>query len=63
MGEVKIKEQKQIDMSRRHDNLPISHQEEISLKPLTKKEIIELWLDFPIKEKTIMILKQFNKEF
>ena len=26
-------------------------------------DVIEIWFDYPLKEKTIMILKQFNRYF
>lgn len=32
-------------------------------KELTIMEIVELWFNLPLKEKTIMILKQFRRGF
>jgi hypothetical protein len=36
----------------------VEYQEE-----LTIMEIVELWFDLPLKEKTIMLLKQFRRGF
>ena len=34
-----------------------------SLKVNWQREIIEIWFSLPLKEKMIMILKQFNRSF